>query len=132
MNFVQRYGPWAIVAGASEGLGAEYANELASRGLNLILIARRAELLQTLAAQLSEKYKIRTKPLVLDLASPDAAEQLVQQTMDFEIGLLVYNAAFSAVGPFLKTSMNDHLCEIHTNIHSPFKLVYLLGQLMFN
>ncbi len=128
MNFMQRYGTWAIVAGASEGLGAEYATELAGRGLNLILIARRAELLQALATQLSEKYKIRTKPLVLDLSLPNAAEQIVQQTMDLDIGLLVYNAAFSAVGPFLERSMDEHLREIHTNIHAPFKLIYLLGQ----
>ncbi len=132
MNFLQSYGSWAIVAGASEGLGAEYAKALALRGLNLILIARRAELLQSLAAELSEKYKVRTKPLVLDLSLPDAAEQIVQQTMDLEIGLLVYNAAFSAVGPFLERSMNDHMREIHTNMHAPFKLVYLLGQHMLS
>jgi len=127
---LQRYGNWAIVAGASEGLGAEYAKGLAARGLNLILIARREELLQSLATELSDKYKVRTKPLVLDLSSHNAAEQIVQQTMDLDIGLLVYNAAFSAVGPFLDHSMNDHLREIHTNIHAPFKLVYLLGQRM--
>lgn len=130
MNFLQRYGSWAIVAGASEGIGAEYAKGLAQRGLNLILIARRESLLHSLAAELSEKYKVRTKPLVLDLASHNAAEQIVQQTMDLDIGLLVYNAAFSAVGPFLDHSMDDHMRELHTNIHSPFKLVYLLGQHM--
>ena len=128
MNFSQRYGNWAIVAGASQGLGAEYAYELAARGLNLILIARREELLKSLANQLSEKYKIRAKPLVLDLSAPDAAEQIIHRTMDFDIGLLVYNAALSAVGPFLERPMEDHIRELHTNIHAPFKLVYLLGQ----
>ena len=128
MTFLQRYGNWAIVAGASEGLGAEYANELARRGLNLILIARREELLQALAKQLSEKYKIRAKPLVLDLSLPDAAEQLIERTMDFDIGLLVYNAAYSAVGPLLEHTMHEHMLELHTNIHTPYKLVYLLGQ----
>jgi len=130
MNFQHRYGRWGIVAGASEGLGAEYAKELASRGLNLVLIARRAELLQTLATQLSEKYKVRTKLLVLDLSAPDAAEQIIQQTMDLDVGLMIYNAAYSAVGPFLERSMDDHLREIHTNIHAPLKLVYLLSQRM--
>jgi len=128
VTFLQRYGNWAIVAGASEGLGAEYANELARRGLNLILIARREELLQALAKQLSEKYKIRAKPLVLDLSLPDAAEQLIERTMDFDIGLLVYNAAYSAVGPLLEHTMHEHMLELHTNIHTPYKLVYLLGQ----
>lgn len=130
MNFQQRYGRWAIVAGASEGLGAAYAQELASRGLNLVLIARGSELLQELASRLSHDYSIKTKIIVLDLAVPDAAEQIVQQTMNLDIGLLIYNAAFSAVGPFLDRPMDDHLREIHTNIHAPFKLVYLLGQRM--
>ncbi len=130
MSFSQRYGNWAIVAGASEGLGAEYARELAARGLNLILIARREELLQSLAAELSERYKIRAKPLALDLSSPDAAERIVQHTMDLDIGLLIYDAAFSTAGPFLEQHMDDHLREIHTNIYSPLKLVYLLGQRM--
>ena len=94
----------------------------------MILIARREELLQTLAKQLSEKYKIRAKPLVLDLSLPDAAEQVIERTMDFDIGLLVYNAAYSAVGPLLDHTMDEHMLELHTNIHTPYKLVYLLGQ----
>ncbi|MEO8357419.1 MAG: SDR family NAD(P)-dependent oxidoreductase [Chloroflexota bacterium] len=130
MNFQQRYGRWGIIAGASEGLGAAYAHELASRGLNLVLVARRSELLQELASQLSKKHSIKTQIMVLDLSALDAAEQIVHQTMNLDIGLFIYNAAFSAVGPFLERSMDDHLREIHTNIHAPFKLVYLLGQRM--
>jgi short-subunit dehydrogenase len=109
-------------------LGAAYAHELAGRGLNLILIARREELLQVLARGLAEQYKVRTKLLVLDLSVHDAAEQILHHTMDLDIGLLVYNAASSAVGPFLQRSMEDHMRELHTNVHSPFKLSYLLGQ----
>jgi short-subunit dehydrogenase len=128
MTFSERYGPWGIVAGASEGLGAEYARQLAGRGLHVVLVARRLELLETLAAQLTAEYGIRTKCIELDLSHVDAAEQLVRQTMDLEIGLLVYNAALSMVGPFLEQSMDAHLREIQTNIHSPFKLVYLFAQ----
>jgi len=128
MSFSQHYGKWAIVAGASEGLGAAYAHELAARGLNVVLVARRAELLNELATGLSEKHGIKVKCLVLDLSAPDAAEHLIHQTMDLDVGLLVYNAAFSAVGPFLDQHMDAHLREIHTNIHSPLKLTYLLGQ----
>jgi short-subunit dehydrogenase len=130
MNFQQRYGRWGLVAGASEGLGAAYAKDLASRGLNLILVARRDELLQSLATELSDRYGVKVKTIALDLSAPDASEHIVQQTMELDIGLLVYNAAFSAVGPFLERSMDDHLKEIHTNIHAPLKLVYLLGQRM--
>lgn len=127
-DFAKRYGSWGIVAGASEGLGAEYAKELASRGLNLILIARRAELLRSLASQLSSTYKIRTRPIDLDLSTADAAEQILRETEDLEIGLLVYNAAFSAIGPFLERSLDDHLKEIHTNAFTPLKAVYLFAK----
>lgn len=130
MKFSDRYGSWGIIAGASEGLGAEYAKELASRGLNLVLVARRLELLQSLAAYLTRKFGIRTKLLPLDLAAPDAAEQIVRHTMELEVGLLVYNAAYSAVGPFLERSMDEHMREVHTNVHSPLKLIFLLSQRM--
>lgn len=128
MKFSEKYGSWGIIAGASEGLGAEYAGQLAARGLNLVLIARRMERLKSLAATLASQYGIRTKCLEVDLSNVDAAEQIVSQTMDLDIGLLVYNAAFSAIGPFHEQSMDAHMRELHTNIHSPFKLIYLLSQ----
>ena len=128
MTFLERYGSWAIIAGASVGLGAEYAHQLAGRGLNLVLVARRLELLQSLAAEISSKFGVRTKCVELDLSAVDAAEQVIWHTMDLEVGLLIYNAAFSAVGPFLEQSMEAHMREIHTNAHTPLKLIYLLAQ----
>ena len=128
MTFLERYGNWGIVAGASEGVGAEYAEQLAARGMNLVLVARRLELLKSLSAHLSEEYGIRTKCLELDLSDVDAAENIVRFSMDLEVGLLVYNAAYSAVGPFLEQPMAAHLRELQTNVHTPLKLVYLLAQ----
>jgi uncharacterized protein len=128
MNFSDRYGSWAIVAGASQGLGAEYADQLAARGLNLVLVARRMDLLKDLSTRLSAQYGIRTKCFEIDLSEVDAAEQVIQSIMDLDVGLLVYNAAYSAVGPFLDQSMDAHIKELQTNIHSPLKLVYLLSQ----
>ena len=129
-DFARHYGSWAIVAGASEGIGAAYAEELAARGMNLILIARRKELLESLASKLSVQHNIETKTIVLDLSIPDAAEQIVQNTNDLEVGLLVYNAAFSAIGPFLERPFEDHLEELHTNAFTPLKLTYLLAERM--
>lgn len=129
-GFAQRYGSWAIIAGASEGIGAAYAEALAARGLNLILVARRAELLTSLASKLSQQYSIETKAIVLDLSIHDAAEQILQNIDHLEIGLLVYNAAFSAIGPFLERSLEDHLKELHTNTFAPLKLIYLFARRM--
>src|SRR5512142_152244 len=121
-RFSSRYGPWAIVAGASAGLGAEYATQLATRGLNLVLVARRAGLVETLSATLSAEYSVQVRPLVLDLAQLDAAETITEKTADLEIGLLVYNAAYSAIGQFLDTSLDSHLKEMETNCRAPLAL----------
>jgi uncharacterized protein len=129
-DFTARYGPWAIVAGASEGIGAAYAEALAARGLNLLLIARRAELLQSLASELSTKYNIETKTIPLDLSAPDAVDQIAENTKDVEIGFLIYNAAFSAIGPFLERPLEDHIKEINTNAFTPLKLIYLFAEQM--
>ncbi len=130
-NFVTRYGPWAIVAGASEGLGAAYAEELALRGLNLVLVARREELLQDLASRLSGKYGVETRTLALDLSLADAAERIAQTVSDLEIGLLIYNAALSVIGPFLERPVEDHLKELQTNTFTPMKLIHhLAGQML--
>ena len=129
-NFAARYGIWAIVAGASEGLGAAYAEALAERGLNLILIARRSEALQSLASGLSSKHDVEIKTIPLDLSAANAAEQILHEANNLEIGLLVYNAAFSAIGPFLERPLDDHLKEVRTNALTPLKLVYLFAERM--
>jgi short-subunit dehydrogenase len=129
-SFVESYGPWALVAGASEGLGAEFAQQLAACGLNLVLVARRAGLLKSLGQSLSARYAITVREITLDLAEPQAAERIVQATQDIEIGLLVYNAAYSAIGSFFLQSLDDHLLELDTNCRTPLALVHTLGQRM--
>ena len=129
-DFRARYGPWAVVAGASAGLGAEFATQLAAKGLNLILIARRGELLEALGAQLTAQFDIDARALALDLARADAADIITAETSEKEVGLLVYNAAFSAIGPFLDRTLDDHLREIDTNVRTPLRLAHSLGQRM--
>jgi len=128
-SFRFRYGPWAVVAGASAGLGAEFATQLAAKGLHLVLIARRKELLDELSAKLRQNYAIEVRPLELDLAREDVGV-VEAATSDIDVGLLVYNAAISMIGPYLQTSLQDHLDEIAVNCRSPLTLSYLLGQKM--
>jgi short-subunit dehydrogenase len=127
--FLERYGPWAVVAGASAGIGAAYADQLAARGLNLVLIARRLDLLDALSLSLAARYSVETLCLPVDLASPGAARQVFESVRGLEVGLLVYNAAFSAIGPFLDRPLQDHLREMDTNIRTPLELVYLFGNM---
>jgi uncharacterized protein len=128
--FQQRYGPWAVVAGASSGLGEAFATQLAARRLNIVLIARRAVLASQVAARLAKQYGIETRVLELDLARPDAAEVVNNETADLDVGLLVYNAALSIIGPFLDTPLEDHLREVETNCQAPMLLAYTLGRRM--
>ena len=129
-NFRAHYGPWAVVAGASSGLGAEFATQLAARGLNLVLIARRKELLDELGAKLRQDYAIEVRPLELDLVREDVGLVVEAATSDIDVGLLVYNAAISMIGPYLQTSLQDHLNEIAVNCRAPLTLSYILGQKM--
>ncbi|HEY1354004.1 MAG TPA: SDR family NAD(P)-dependent oxidoreductase [Ktedonobacteraceae bacterium] len=128
--FRARYGPWALIAGASEGLGAEFATHLAARGLNLLLLARRAPLLHTLSAQLQSIYAVEVRTLPCDLAREDIGQVVGQAIGEIEVGLLVYNAAVSMIGPYLEISLQDHLREIAVNCRAPMTLAYLLGQSM--
>lgn len=96
------FGKWALVTGASAGIGKALAEELASGGTNLVLTARRRERLEALAQQLSAQHKIRTEVIVADLAQPDAPERILQFTEEqgIEIDLLINNAGFGAYGAF--------------------------------
>ena len=96
-----RYGPWAPVTGASAGLGAEYARQLAACGLDLVLVARREDRLRTLAEELIAAHGIRAEVMPLDLLEEDAVARLAELAAGREIGLLVNNAGFAYSGPFL-------------------------------
>lgn len=128
--FRSRFGPWALIAGASQGLGAEYAAQLAAMGFNLVLVARTAGRLASLTDNLSARFGIQALPVPADLSRPDAVDEIVRQVADREIGLLICNAAYSVVGEFFETSLEEHLKEIDTNCRTPLILVYTFGQLM--
>lgn len=120
MTFAERYGPWAVVAGASEGLGAQFAKQLSERGLKVVLIARREQVLETLAGTLPTE----TRRLPLDLASPEAAERIAEHTRDLDVGLVIYNAALSPIGPFLEQPLADNLRAIDVNVKTPTALAH--------
>ncbi|MEA4905987.1 MAG: SDR family NAD(P)-dependent oxidoreductase [Anaerolineaceae bacterium] len=129
-SFQTRFGPWALVAGASQGLGAEYARQLAARGLNLVLVARHSGRLDALAADLAAQYPVQTRTIVCDLSQAEAAEQVATQAAGLEVGLLVYNAALAPVAPFFELTLEQHLAALQTNVRTPLELVYRFGEHM--
>ena len=125
-DFPTRYGNWAVVAGASEGLGAAFAAELARRGMHLLLIARREQVLRSVADRLRRDHGIEIRVLVLDLASPKLAETLSSATADLEVGVIVYNAAFVPVARFVELE-DDALNQLlHVNVQGPVRFLRAL------
>jgi short-subunit dehydrogenase len=97
-----RYGDWALVTGASSGIGAEFARALAREGVSLVLTARREDRLRNLAGELEKRHNVATRIVALDLAEPDGPDRLAGALQDIEIGILVNNAGVGYVGRFDK------------------------------
>ena len=84
-TFKERYGNTALVAGASEGMGAAYARALAARGLDLVLIARREETLELTSRQITEQFGVKVRPVICDLGATDATQQIINAIGDIAI-----------------------------------------------
>jgi short-subunit dehydrogenase len=97
-DFTKRYGPVALVTGASSGIGKSFAERLAETGMDLVLVARRVQRMQALAAHLQATYGVAVKVCAIDLAEANAAEQIAAATASLDVGLLVSNAGFGLKG----------------------------------
>ncbi len=93
-----KYGPWALVTGASSGLGAEFTRQLAAKGLNIILVARRRNRLEELAAEIRSTHHVDTRVIDSDLTADGACARVIAETQDLEVGLLVNNAGYGMSG----------------------------------
>jgi uncharacterized protein len=129
-NFASRYGPWAVVCGASEGLGAEFALQLARRGLNVVLVARRADMLEQVKASILTQTKTNVRCVTADLSSAAAIQLVAQATASLSVGLVVYNAALSPVGPFLDVPVDESLQAIDVNVRGPIAFSHHFGKRM--
>jgi len=130
-EFADRYGPWAVVAGASDGTGAAFAREAAARGVNVVLVARRADVLATVADGISEATGADTRVVPLDLGVVGAAETLARETDDLEVGLLVYNAGADPHGMrFLDVDVDDWAAMLRRNCETPLRLCHRYAPVM--
>jgi uncharacterized protein len=123
VTFAAKYGPWALVAGASDGLGAAFAAGLADRGLNVVLLARRQAVLDRVAAEINSRSSVETRTLAIDLAEPGAAAAIAAATGDLKIGFLVYCAgADPNFKPFLATPIEAAEAMVQRNCVVPMQL----------
>jgi hypothetical protein len=104
-DYVKRYGRWAVVTGATAGIGLEFARALAARGVSCVLAARRGDRLDTVAAQLKASHGVDTRVVAVDLASEQGPDHLADAVADLDVGMLISNAGVGYVGRFDKQEL---------------------------
>ncbi len=124
----KRFGPWALVTGASSGIGREFARQLAANGLDLILAARRGSVLDEVGRDLSARYGIRYRSLPVDLAAPDFLDHVAEATDGLDVGLLVSNAGDMVLGGFVDNTYDALVRELRLNAAVHLGLTRHFGQ----
>jgi short-subunit dehydrogenase len=129
-KWTTKYGPWALITGASSGIGEAFARDLAARGMNVILAARRGERLERLASELEAAHSIETRAVAVDLSQPNFFERLSPVVTSLEVGLLINSAGFALTGPFLASHLGCQTNLLDVNCRAPLVLCHHLGNLM--
>lgn len=130
MTDLHQYGPWAVILGGSEGVGASCAQQLAADGFNLVLVARKPEPLAETAADVAA-LGVEVRTLSLDLTKRSSVETLFEATADIEVGLLICNAGANSYGrPFLEGDLDGFQSVIDLNITTPLACAQHYGRLM--
>lgn len=126
-NFAKRYGPYALVTGASEGIGASFAEELAKRGLNVVLVARREDRLSELANRLEANYGVLCPVICADLSNSEDIQAMFNITDRIDIGLVVCNAGYGTAGNFLDNDLDNELNMLSVNCNAVTQMVHHMG-----
>ena len=123
-----RFGPWAVVTGASSGIGLEFARQLAAAGLNIVLVSRRQSVLEDIGEKLSRDFGVDHRVVVADLSTEEAPQIIAEATADLDVGLLISNAGTGQPGNFLAFSESDLRGIAQLNAISYMMLTHHFGR----
>lgn len=123
-DFMEKYGPWALVTGASSGIGEQFARQLARSGIHLLLVARRAERLESLARELRRRRGLQVEVVTADLSEADGPDRVVAAIGDRDLGLLVSNAGFGLKGDFAHLGRGCTEAMFNVNARAPMLLAH--------
>ena len=123
-----QFGPWAVVTGASSGIGREFAHQLADAGINVVLVARRLGVLQDLGAALARRYGVDYRAVGVDLSDPGMLMPIAEATNDIDVGLLVSNAGAALPGPFLDSDVQAQRAVLRLNTAAHLGLTHHFGE----
>jgi short-subunit dehydrogenase len=119
-----KFGPWAIVTGASSGIGKEFSRQLAANGLNIVLVARRLELLKELGQNLEKEFGVQCRAVQVDLSDENFIGTVKEATQDLDIGLVVSNAGTGNPGSFIKKNRDDLLIDVRLSVTAHLELCH--------
>jgi uncharacterized protein len=122
------YGPWALVTGASSGIGEEFARQAAASGINVVLLARREERLKEVAAELAGRYHVQARTVAVDLGRDGILDPVAEATDDLDIGLVVSNAGAGHPGPFISLPRPRLREIVQLNVIAHLDLAHHFGQ----
>jgi uncharacterized protein len=128
MRNAKEYGPWALITGASDGIGRAMASQIAADGINVVLAARSEDKLQGLAVELTAAHGVETMVLPVDLADPHGADTVEDLTSLLDIGLVVLAAGFGTTGTFLETRLASEMQLIAVNIAAVSRLSHTFAR----
>ena len=123
-----KFGPWAIVTGASSGIGKEFARQLAASGLNLVLVARRLPLLEEIGRGLAKEFGVQYRAVEVDLTDEDFLETLAEATQNLDVGLVISNAGAITYGDFLTIERTSLHRSLRLNLTSHLNLTHHYGR----
>ncbi len=132
IDFLSKYGPWAVVTGASSGIGRALALELGKMGFDLVLVGRNAAALHGLGEDIQSRFFTQVKVITADLSLPAGNQKVVEETSGLIVGLLVASAGFGTSGKLMESDLSDELEMMQVNCHSPLVLSHELGNKMIS
>lgn len=123
-EFQNKYGHWALVAGAALGLGEAFCISLAKKGMNIVMVDKQENPLHELSDKLIAEYSIKTLTLAIDLSENEATDQIMEETSKLDCRLMIYNAAYSKIRKFTDQSREDIDQYLSVNIGTQLKLTH--------
>lgn len=128
----KRFGPWALITGASSGIGREFARQIAASGINTVLVARRQVLLEEAGREFAKEFGVQYRTIVADLSEGGFLQTLAQATEDLDIGLVISNAGTGTPGEFLKLDRDEMAGLVRLNAIAHMEIAHHFGRRLVN
>lgn len=130
MDFKEKYGKWAVITGGTSGIGEEMAKIIAAKGVNIVLVSRRQNVLDDKATMIGSKYGVEVKTISADLTKTDDLAKVLRETANLEVGLLIPNAAIENHGFMMDIPLEKELAAIQMDITAVYTMTHHFGKKM--